>query len=370
MTFLVTERTYANDLEGVLAAIESKDENRRLDGIIALGDFPKNLDVTVPLACKFLGGADDLNRGAAQFAIEKMGPAALEHLRPLLDAENPVTVDGACNAIVVLGPSAASLADRLIELINTDRPGYIFSGLKALQAMGDAALPAIDRVIELLEHPNFNVQIRACQVLRELGGKAAPAIEPLLKLADEGNPSARSTALISLGSIGATVDDERIVAKLIEKLSKFYFQEKERSLEGLAMMGPKAKSAIPEIEKLMSDTSKSIMPEAAYTYWRVGGDVKKVVEVFRKHIDDLSYQDRIVGFIGRMKADGSDLVSDIERLLDADEAHTREEAVMALSNIGPAAKSALPRLKKMAANDEDALVREGAKQAIEAIDLD
>lgn len=357
-----------DDLAKVLANLESDDDPVRLEAIMALGNFPDHLNQTAPLAAKFSAELDPLESTAGYAAIDRMGPEMLNHLEPSLRSDNLLLVDGACNAFGRFGEQPEGLAQPLFDLVNSQDANRIFSGLKALQGMGKTAKPQLDRLIELLDHENFNVQLRACNVLSALGSDAEPALEALLRLSTEGNPSARSSTLPALGAIGTVSDDPRILETLKKNLNAFLALAKERAMIGICRMGPRATPLLDDIQRLMDDKTKSVMPEAAYARWCVTQEIEPTLTSLRKHAASHTYRDRVLEQIARIGPAAHSMTDVAITGLGSPEASTRDAAVTALQKIGPKAKAALPELRKVAADDSDLMVRHAAQRAVEQLE--
>jgi HEAT repeat protein len=356
------------DLNQVLEDCKSKDDSIRIAAIAKLGDYPDSLSETAPMACRYSAGVNDKERNAAEIAIQNMGAEMLPHVVAMLSSDQSLDVNGACNAFGLIGGETQVGDEGLFALVQSEDYRKNFLGLKALQSMGNTALPIIDRVQELLHHKEFNVQLRACNVMAALGPNAEPALDDLLELAEKGNLSVRSSAMIAIGSIGTVSDDPRILESLSSKLDQFKAMEKERALLGLAMMGERAKSVLPKVESLMNDRTKSLMPEAAYAFVQMGGELGEAEAVLLSLKDDFTYQNRVLVQIEKLGQNATAPMIDLAiEKLESTEPSVREAAVFALAKMGSRAQKALPELRKVAAKDEDILVRQSASDAIKAL---
>ena len=160
----------------------------------------------------------------------------------------------------------------------------------------------------------------------------------------------------------------RIRPKLLgDNLDAFLQIEKQRTLLGIAHLGPEASQITDRVRALMLDESKHVMPHAAYALWKITGKPDESIEAFRKLLKQRDYVDDSIEFVGKMQEAGGPLVDEIVVFLDEENEGTRELAVVALGNIGSPATKALGRIKQLTW-DDDALIRYAAKEAIKQIE--
>ena len=151
------------------------------------------------------------------------------------------------------------------------------------------------------------------------------------------------------------------------KLDKFLLLDKQRALQGLALIGPPAKAALPNIERLMKDNSQSCPHDAAFAYWKISGDSDLPVSVLVELLSNIDFQAETIDLLGDMGPAAKTSVPALIKLLGSDEVHLREGAVLSLGAIGPVAKAALPALRKLK-NDPDLLIRSAADRSIKEIE--
>jgi len=240
------------------------------------------------------------------------------------------------------------------------------AALYALQEMSEeVTLSLLDNVIKELDAPHFNTKILACFVLKRIGRKAKPATARLVQLIEEGNPSSRSRAAEALAAIGPVdgFDIEGLVAKQLEA---FGYAEKLRGLDAIGTLGPTAIKHVDKIVHLMETPSRHCQPEAALAYYRVTGDSERSLNLLRGLLRERDTRMAAMECIGAMGDAAGKVVPEIMGFLGDEDLAISETAVLALKQVGPAAKEALPRLKKMIPND-DYLIETAAQEAIDAI---
>jgi len=350
----------------LIAQLADKEDSVQVDALIELGRSQEDLDQVVPAVVGKLGELDPLVSSAASQAMVDLGPRAVPHLRPFLESEDARKYSLGCEACRVIGEPCAVYVPLLLKRLKENNPRLRGPSIGAMANFGQAALPALDEVIAALDAEPFMTKVHACKVLVSLGPDAKPAGEKLVELAEKGNPSVRSWATVALGSIGP-VEQYDVVEILNDKLDEFLLLDKQRALQGLALVGPPAKRALPNIERLMRDKSKSCPHDAAYAHWKITGNADPAVTVLVELLQDINFQGDAIETLGDMGPEAKNAVPTLIEQLNSSEDYLRESAVLTLGAIGPQAKESLPALRKMK-DDPDALIRSAAERAIREVE--
>ncbi len=337
----------------------------RMDAILQLGDTPGDLQQSVPRLAELTIDDDEMIRIAAELALVEIGLDGAAKLKALIDSDDPQKISAACSALKQTGGAAKSYLPQLKKLLNSGDGLKRKQALVALEGGGPDTVAAMDELIECLDDADFNIQCIACRVLETLGPDAIPAEDRLLQLLAEGNPSSRSWAAIALGAIGPT--DKTDIAKLLAaNLKSPIHVEKERTLMGLANLGAEATSVADAVRALMEDHSKNVMPQAAFTYWKITDDPELPLLTLGSLIGSQTYGDAAIELAGKMQSVATPLAEAISARLSDPEDATRETAIIALGNIGPSAAKQAPAIEKLL-SDEDALIRYAAREALKQI---
>ena len=360
-----TQDPVAQGTSKFLEMVGSSDKNIRIEALIALGGSSGDYEQVTPAVVGRLGELDPLESSAASQAIVDLGSNAVPHLKPFLESEDYKTYSLGCEACRVIGEPCSVYVPLLLQRLRDGDERFRGPSIGAMAGFGQAALPAMKEITAALEDKNFMTQVFACKVLASMGIAAKPAGPKLVVLAEIGNPSARSWATIALGAIGP-VEEYDVIEILDGKLDDFLLLDKQRALQGLALIGPPARAALPNIKRLMADKSKSCPHDAAYAYWKVTGDSEGASTALGDLLGDVDYVAATIEILGDMGPAAKGSVPELIELLGSTEDHLREGAALALGAIGPAAKSALPALEKVK-SDPDLLIRSAAQRAMVAI---
>ena len=231
-------------------------------------------------------------------------------------------------------PESRTLSEWTNDLGGTDIAARR-RAIAALVGFGADAVPALSAVVT--GDPDPEARLDAIRALIKLGPTARPGVPAICAATKDRIVFVRRGAAIALGIItpaspeavealmGALIDPDAVVV--------------DNAAHGLMGIGD---LAVPPLTKALASPDNGLRQMAVLT---LSGGIR----------------------FGRFRDVGADTVSAlITTLADAD-VDTRDEAARALADLGPAAKSALPALERMAASDPEGSARVTARRAIERI---
>jgi len=362
-----------------LAALASTGEiDERLQAILALASIGEPAKAAGPALLEALGCNEEMLRFAAAFALGKLRVAeADEQLEKTAGSTNEFLASVAAWARAQINPAdkalVADAAARLEKLLASDKPAVrctSVSGLSDLSAVLDAN--AQDGLAQsfagLIADADPSVAVAAGAALVRLG---APAVAPLqAKLAD---PAARLAAMEILGTIGGKA--KAALPDMVKALADPDDTFQSDAAVAIAGFGADAADAVPDLNKLLekATTAPGTRYAAAYALGRIGAAAKPALAKLRELAateDELLATVAVWAALKIDPADSSLFASAVPRLrkaLRSGEEIVRLEAAVALGDIGPDAKPALPILELVAEDDPLSSVREAAEQAIAKI---
>lgn len=187
----------------------------------------------------------------------------------------------------------------------------------------------------------------------------------------------RREALSALGSIGADASEAvtSIAAILRDDPSG---DLRSQAALALAKMAPASRTAAPALAQALRDKEPHVRMNAAIALHRLRTDARPAVAALAKAIADEDNHTNLSTFqftiqeiaalaLGRASAGSGDAVADLEALLQrAETAELKVAAAHALGEVGSAAQSAAPALRKLLADSNQA-VREAAQASLRAI---
>lgn len=351
-----------DELRALAVDFSSDDQ---LEAILQLGDRPGDLRKTVVLLASLASVRNESFKKAVETSLETIGANGAVHLRDLVDERTTNGYRMSCSAMRSIGPASKMYLPEIIRLLEDENPLHRKCGLFALQGMGPAGKAAMKQIVACVLDQDLNNQCMACRILENFGTDAIDAEESLLELQKHGGPSTRGWAAICLGAIGPTSSGVDIAELLAEQLGQPSISslEQERILKGLAHLGPEAIKVADVVRENMNASDKLVSGYAAYALWRITGKPEGSLSTIRNLLANQLTVDDGLSIVARMGPEGVVMVHDAARELRSHAQNTRRLAVVAIGNMGPAAKGYESRIRGRL-KDTDPMVRMAARRAL------
>lgn len=320
-------------IQPILGALDDEDASVRAEAIKALGELaPAEAEIVVPrlLQCieKDEGFVEEKpNWIRASQAIGKYGEKALPIVQREWESANPQKRAILCLVCYELGPAAAPMVPKLVEVAEGGPDICRRAAIGALMAIGQDAAPAVPRLRKLLYHEDFHTQYWSCRALAAIGPAALPAVPDLIDRLKNGVASVRRNAAAALGKLGPDVGDEAVAA-LIEAVDDPLQPVREQAVLALGRLGPNiAGQARPAIEA--SHQKRPIFPNSAATWaiWRLGGPIEPLTESLIAEIKEGVYREEATELLRVMGDAGREVQVKLKELLSkVEESHPEEAA--------------------------------------------
>jgi HEAT repeat protein len=261
-----------------------------------------------------------------------------------------------------LGESAVHVAPAVANLLTSDNSMTRANAAFALADIGVHAAECVPLLTAALNDKDRTVRYACASALGSIGKPAEPATKSLIRLLDDDRSSVRLAAAGALCSISR---NEVAIPTLIKGLSDESKTNRMTASLVLGQYGPKAKQAAPVLKLLFLDEEEFVRINAAEALWLVAADPVALVTLRQE--TESSELSRYSAASKLWKIDKSPRAFAvlIDSLQHKDSTH-RVVAAVTLGWIGPPARSAIPALKKLEA-DEDESVRSAAAISIERI---
>lgn len=266
--------------------------------------------------------------------------AAVERLEAGLADESPAVRNGAVEGLSDLAggldeAARRALADKFAALLADPVPGV---GLAAGGALIRLGSDAVDALRATLQKPT--VRQDAMEILAELGPAALPALDEMIAGLADPDPDYRSEAAVAIAAIG-----------------------------------PEAEAAVPALEQALAEPAGEPANHytAAYALGKIGAAALSAEPALRKLAESEDDLMATVAVWAALKISPEDrtlfdaAVPKLRRALQQDREIVRLEAAVALGEIGPAAKTALPMLEMLAEEDPSRTVRAASAAAVKKI---
>jgi HEAT repeat protein len=252
--------------EQMAHSLASKDPAERAAAARGLAEFGGSSEVTAPALEKAVADAEPEVILDAMDAFVQLGAKAVPRVKRGLTNEK--LRHYAIRILTRIGPDAKQAAPDIIEVLKNDDgsdPQFRAELQFGLGSIGSDDASAVPSLVESLNSDNEQVRNSAIFALRNIGpaaGEAAAALRKNLKSED------KFLALISAWSLLAIQPDDAEAAQeavpaLIAGLSWDNENVQIESAKALGELGPAAKSAVPELEKVKgSEALQAAVDEA------------------------------------------------------------------------------------------------------------
>ncbi|HEY7331176.1 MAG TPA: HEAT repeat domain-containing protein [Gemmataceae bacterium] len=300
-------------------------------------------------------GGPRLHRRAAAVLVRLGASAARGLATALKDKAQPQRV---AVALVRLGPVAVGpLREALLEEKGGEAAAYI------LGLIGPRAADAVPDLIAAVQRASSSTALRG-QAVFALGriGEPSEAIVPALITAlKDSKKEVREQAVIALGWIGSPTHE--VVSALTAALNDKETIIAIKVCRVLSLLG--SSEATPDLLTVLQSDRHEVAVEAGRALWRLGPKAAPIVPMLlsaaQGPIDKAApARDLLASF-------GPDVVPDLVKQLRANEAARREAAADVLGRIGPPARAAVPDLLA-ALKDQSSSVALMAAMALAQID--
>ncbi|MCA9076359.1 MAG: HEAT repeat domain-containing protein [Planctomycetaceae bacterium] len=309
--------------------------------------------------------------------IGEHAESAVPVFRSLLandDRSEPAsTAAWAAKAIALMGPIAAKATPELATVLHDKSRTHVdrLSCVEALARIGGASDHAVAALLKLIEtdightHEAHELQAAAVDGLALVGPQASPAVPMLIRLTSDDSGPLRKKSAVALGAIGPP---SGIAAASLAELVIFDdLQEvREAAAASLATIGDAGTLAL---RKLLSDLDPSVRRLAAIslgTVLRTNDENTEALHLALKD-EDTSVRLRAAESLWNTTKYAEEILPVVLETLTSEDRQLRIGAYRLLVSLGPAAKSAIPDLQRLA-EDERPYVQQVANKALMEID--
>jgi HEAT repeat protein len=309
-------------------------------------------------------------------ALARIGPGAIPALMEALKKE-PTRIH-AVLALAGIGPRARAASSSLWPLLKAPDRSLRAQAAGALLRIGEAPDEPLRILDTFLSGSDASLRDSALEVLAEASGdtrRHAPwplsrkAIDVLVRLLDEENQ--RSNAAAVLEKLGPRV--KPVLPELVRRFETTDGPARHYVRLVFLKLGPDAAEAVPALVRAIRPADLEVW----ITYralGAIGPAARPAVPALLEVIRDLKARDRAQAFVAlaEIRAVDETAIATLRKAVTGPESasrkggHERYLAAYALGALGPAAKAAVPDLRRLL-DDEGALARVGAAYALARI---
>ncbi len=320
-------------LQILVDGIGHQDGESKLTAIqaLALLGSPNNLaaKTLIPLLVKQLEDSNFHVRASATTALARLAPAAPETIAALASAlQDPDESVHWCAArdCQELGVAAASVVPQLAKLLSDRSEGNRYAAATALAAIGAGAQSAVPQLIDVLPDPR--VREAAINALAKIG---PPAVTPLIAKLHSESAEDRSHACRALAVIGPAAG--RALPEVLSLADDEDASVRQAVPSALGVLGDRDDSEVrAALSAALSDPDRNVRLFAAASFIRLGRVPTEAIRVLRVASNDVhSNWFTTWSILSSMKAE--DLPAAIPLLKD-DDPRFREQAFRLVAQLG------------------------------------
>lgn len=362
------------DVDEHIAALKDTDLAGRIRAAKALEKLGPKAEPAIPALINGLKDyrGEDINIRVGTLcakALVAIGKPGHDAILESLKSDNVLVFTGAAQGLTFMKPPPPEALDALFDAVRqrnsdtskgspTRQRGWVAT--EVLANYGKQAQPVEFQFIKMLASDNFREQVSAAKALAAIGPDAHRAVPALIKLTKEGNASARSHAAMTLSIIGP-VKDIDIVEPIATLTGDYSAVVRERALESLGRLGPKAKAVLPRVEELLRKKTFNNRIDAAVAVFRISGDAKEPVEVLVELAKTTEVELEAIQALGKVGPAAKASVPELIKMLESKDADKRFEIVQTLKQVAPTNPRVVWKLDRLAKSDPDAAVRRISK---------
>lgn len=280
---------------------------------------------------------------------------------------------------IVLDPTKTVLGKLRGEAFFQSRPTSYWAGaLRAdpakqadaqarLEQGGGEAVPVLVGLLrDYSARDDAELRWKAAEILAKLGPDANESGSALVAALRDPDPHVQAVCASALAKVGVPAD---IAVPLLGELLKS--GDAVVVARALSQYKAAASPALPALVELLQDESRSVEARwnAARTIGKIGPEAVSAVPALMKFLKDKDGTLRehcaeAIGDIG--PGVGPEAITALIPVLSDPVTRVRRDAVRSLGYIGPAAREAVPEIKKLV-EDKEEMVREAARAALKKV---
>ena len=274
------------------------------------------------------------------------------------------------SALEKVGPAAAIALPGLIALMK-DSDHYVRA--HALAAMGEIGVPAekiLPTFIAATSDSDDYVRFTAINELEKLGHAASTAVGPLIdRLQNDEDPKVKWNAARAIGIIDA--EGKLGVPALTAGLKSRDASVRRFASLGLAAQREKALPALPDLERLLTDSDRATRIAAAEAVWKLSHNLKITLPVLIQELEMGGDYPPMwaADAIAEIGPRAQEAIPALRKQLKRGGDYSTANAARALGTFGAIAGDAAPDLVELLTHERDN-VRVNAAEALWSINCD
>ena len=325
-----------------VSELNEGDTKARIEAALAIKAYGKEAEEAVPTLVRALRDKDSFVRGHAAGALGKIARRPDVAVQPLVDALSDPSDFVRFSASIAVGEFGKEAVGPLIKVMREGKTALKFRrhASSALIRVGKSAVPALG---EALGDADEEVRFEAALALGEIGPDAVEATPALVKALEDRFFQVRATAAQALGKIRPT--SKEAIAALNDALVDRNRLVRIDAFCAIAQIDPRrTEEVVKRLIEYGDEEDEGVAEHAAKAMGRIG---KPAVDLLLARLKGATDDRSRIATATQLVAIGKPAVSSLADLFESKEESVRVLAAVCLSQIGPDAKEALPKLREV-----------------------
>ncbi|HEV3119212.1 MAG TPA: HEAT repeat domain-containing protein [Gemmataceae bacterium] len=302
-------------------------------------------------------------------------PSAFNRVGVLLLAAGTIASAG-CGSGPTQGRSTHAFSKKAVpehlKGLRNERADVRREAAHALWQIGSEAPEATPVLLEVLRDQDPEVRAEVARALGHTTRDEKRAIPALVAATKDQEPKVRLRATVSLRELVELAKEQAdiVLPALIAELKDPSDDVRIQASQLLCKFGKQAKAAVPNLIDNLKSENPEIRRRAAGTLSWIGEEAKPALPLLLKIAgdeQDLASCETAIAAIGTLGAGAQSAVPFLIAKVKGDVPLLKEWATVALYNIGPAAKEALPALEEALKTSQDGKYLQVVRLAIDSL---
>ena|GEM_PF-1884943 len=307
-------------------------------------------DQAIPPLVEMLGSSNQALRFQASSTLSRLGPEAVKAAGPPLVElirNGDTSVRNQLNGLIqnLPGVDLSPAVPVLIKELERSDPNTLFQTIQLLGQIGPQAKDAIPALRAAAINPQFGVQFQAIQSLLQIAGdKESSVAEMLEESLNSPQPSTRAQAALALTKMGP--EKWKLVQPTLLELAHSADQfSRSQAILGLAQLrGPELDQALPVLIEALESPEPGVRNQSLMVITQLGPAAKAAVPAIATQLAATSDLATIPNLVQALGALGPDAVPALTAALKTVRPVARGEVINRLGHLGPAAGAAAPAI--------------------------
>ena len=338
------EATSSPHLRYLAVAMESKDKRMSNEALRAMRMLGRKSEPLIPELIEAMTTPKISPALVAQALAgigPDAKPAVPVLVKALQDKNDSVRLE-VVRALAAIGPEAEPAVSLLTEMIQEKNERMRAEVAKALGQIGLGASPAITVLIPALKDKDEWVRTNAAEAIGKIDPTNLKPVPTLIEAMKDESGRVRGAVAQTLLKIGPV--NKQVVLAFILALEDNYKSVIYAADEFFHLVGRERRDVVPELIELLKDPGERAIRSAIIALENMGADAEPAVPTLVEAMRNPNTLCLAEGALIKLGPKAKSAVPELIRMLDDEDRAVCQSAARVLASIGPDARGAIPAL--------------------------